>query len=152
MKNTKFDRVVSFVVIGTCLIKAVLYGGSKPPATTNEPPDDVSAPTNEPAMCASSRGRGQSLTSQTELQTTGLVCEALDGQGLTAAPRMTSPQLQTETELSVLHDSSFQVQTSWTARGAYCDWTRVDFPDGFGFDGDGPLAGCVFMTFDLLFW
>ena len=38
MKNTKFDRVVSFVVIGTCLIKAVLYGGSKPPVSTNTPP------------------------------------------------------------------------------------------------------------------
>ena len=148
MKNTKFDRVVSFVVIGTCLIKAVLYGGSKPPATTNVPPNDASAPTNEPAMCAAPRGRGQSLTSQTELQTTGLVCEALGGQGLTAAPRMTSPQLQTETEPSVLHDSSFQVQTSWTARGAYCDWTRVDFPDGFAFPhGTNLVASVTLMAY-----
>ena len=148
MKNTKFDRVVSFVVIGTCLIKAVLYGGSKPPATTNEPPDDANAPTNEPAMCASSRGRDQSLTSQTELLPTGLVCEALGGQGLTAAPRMTSPQLQTETEPSALHDSSFQVQNSWTARGAYCEWTRVDFPDGFAFPhGTNLVASVTLMAY-----
>ena len=92
MKSTKFDRIVSFVVIGTCLIKAVLYGGSKPPASTNEQ-----------SLCASSRGRGQSLTSQTE------------------------------TEPSAIQNSSFTPQTSWTARGAYCDWTRVDFPDGFAF-------------------
>ena len=38
MKKSKTDLVVSVVVIGTCLIKAILYGGSKPPSTTNEPP------------------------------------------------------------------------------------------------------------------
>ena len=91
------------------------------------------------------RGRGQSLAAQF-----GLVDNSLGGQGLTAAPegltaapRMTSPQLQTETEPSVLHDSSFQVQTSWTARGAYCDWTRVDFPDGFAFPHGTNLVTAV---------
>ena len=34
MKSSKTDRIISVVVIGTCLIKAVLYGGSKPPSTT----------------------------------------------------------------------------------------------------------------------
>ena len=37
MKSSKIDRVISVVVVGTCLIKAVLYGGSKP-AVTNTPP------------------------------------------------------------------------------------------------------------------
>ena len=26
-----------------------------------------------------------------------------------------------------------QLVTNWTTRGAFCDWTRVDFPDGFAF-------------------
>ena len=58
MKSSKIDRIISVVVIGTCLIKAVLYGGSKPPSTTNEPPSDISgdAPTNPPPMmCFSPR-------------------------------------------------------------------------------------------------
>lgn len=37
MKNLKFDRIISVVVIGICLVKAVLYGGSKAP--TNPPPN-----------------------------------------------------------------------------------------------------------------
>ena len=46
MKSSKIDRIISVVVISTCLIKAVLYGGSKPPSSTNEPPSDISSPTN----------------------------------------------------------------------------------------------------------
>ena len=42
MKSSKIDRILSVVVIGTCLVKAVLYGGSKPPSSTNEPPSGVS--------------------------------------------------------------------------------------------------------------
>ena len=127
MKTSKFGRLVSVVVIGTCLIKAVLYGGSKPPATTNTPPDSAGcdAPTKAaPLVLTASRPR----------------------------LALSAPPPQTENEPSAIPHSSFNIQHSWTARGAYCDWTRVDFPDGFGFDGDGPLAGCVFMTFDLLFW
>ena len=118
MKTSKFDRLVSVVVIGTCLIKAVLYGGSKPPATTNLPPDDVSSPTNGPAICAAPRGRGPSRISQAE------------------------------TEPSAIPHSSFNIQHSWTARGAYCDWTRVDFPDGFAFPhGTNLVASVTLMAY-----
>ena len=60
MKTSKFGRLVSVVVIGTCLIKAVLYGGSKPPATTNTPPDSAGcdAPTHAaPLVLTASRPR-----------------------------------------------------------------------------------------------
>ena len=50
MKSSKIDRIISVVIISTCLIKAVLYGGSKPPSSTNEPPDDASSPTNAPMV------------------------------------------------------------------------------------------------------
>ena len=55
MKSSKIERIVSVVVIGICLIKAVLYGGSKPPATTNTPPGDVSCPTNTVGVSPSTK-------------------------------------------------------------------------------------------------
>ena len=67
------------------------------------------------------------------------------------APARPLRSAATDRKRAVRH-SSFLIQHSWTARGAYCDWTRVDFPDGFGFGGDGPHSECLFMTFDLLFW
>lgn len=82
-------RVVSIL----SLTVAVLYGGSKPPSSTNEPPNDATSPTNAPAMCAAPRGRGP----------------------------------------SAIHNSSFHIQRSWSARGAYCDWIHVTFPDDFAF-------------------
>ena len=111
MKKSKIDCCVSAVVISVCLIKAVLYGGSKPPSSTNEPPDDASSPTNAPMLCAGPlRGRGLSQTSQV-----GQTNAASGGLGNPAAPVM------------------FEVITNWTARGAYCDWRRIDFPDAFQF-------------------
>ena len=71
---------------------AVLYGGTKAPSSTNEPPDDASSSTNAPMMlCFSPR------------------------------PMMLPPPEPTN-----------QI-TNWTARGAYCDWQRIDFPPSFRF-------------------
>ena len=56
MKSSKIDRILSVVVIGTCLIKAVLYGGSKPPSTTNTPPNNVGGETPPLRIFASLRG------------------------------------------------------------------------------------------------
>ena len=121
MKSSKIDRIVSVVVIGTCLIKAVLYGGSKPPSTTNEPPSDISgdALTNPPPMmCFSPR------------------------------PMMSPPPEQTENEPSATYHSSLIPQTSWNTRGAYCDWLRVTFPDGFAFpSGTNLLTGVTVMAY-----
>ena len=125
MKNTKFDRVVSFVVIGTCLIKAVLYGGSKPPATTNTPPDSLSGDaTNGTTIVEGSPAAGS-------LPEPSVVSPVLTA----SRPRLalSSPPPQTENESSATYHLSLTPQTSWNTRGAYCDWTRVDFPDGFAF-------------------
>ena len=42
--NYKFKP--SHIVPAYLFIVAVLYGGSKPPSSTNEPPSDISSPTN----------------------------------------------------------------------------------------------------------
>ena len=121
MKSSKIDRIISVVVIGICLIKAVLYGGSKPPSTTNEPPDDISgdAPTNPPPMmCFSPR------------------------------PMMSPPPEQAENEPSATYHSSLIPQTSWNTRGAYCDWLRVDFPPSFAFPhGTNLLSGVTVLAY-----
>ena len=121
MKRSKIDRIISVVVIGTCLIKAVLYGGSKPPSTTNEPPSDISGdiPTNPPPMmCMSPR------------------------------PMMSPPPEQAENEPSATYHSSLIPQTSWNTRGAYCDWLRVDFPSSFAFpSGTNLLTGVTLMAY-----
>ena len=107
----KYTFKPSHIVPATLFVVAVLYGGSKPPMPTNPPPDDVSSPTNAPMMCAGSlRGRGLSQTSQVDQPSI-----ASGGLGQTAAPVM------------------FEVISNWTARGAYCDWQRIDFSDGFQF-------------------
>ena len=37
--------------------------------------------------------------------------------------------------------------TNWTARGAYCDWVRVTFPDDFAFPhGTNLLTGVTVMV------
>ena len=103
MKSSKIDRVVSVVVVGICLIKAVLYGGSKPPSTTNEPPEivDGDAPTNAaPPVLMASRPR------------------------LVMSPSASYPSQSSYSSQSI---------SNWTARGAYCDWQRIDFPDTFQF-------------------
>lgn len=50
MKKSKLDRCITTVVIGACLIKAVIYGGSKASFPTNPPPDNAFSPTNAPMM------------------------------------------------------------------------------------------------------
>ena len=112
MKKSKIDRCVSAVVISVCLIKAVLYGGSKPP----------SAPTNTPhctaAVLSGRRGNGVGLPAP--------AAESGGGTVLTAAPAMLNLHCTTTT-------SDYTSVSNWTARGAYCDWQRIGFPDAFQF-------------------
>ena len=118
MKISKIDRLVSVVVIGICLVKAVLYGGSKPG-------------TNEVEIVG---GGGQSnLTSCSfGLQRVGAV--------LCPPPPLLSTLPATPSFL-------FSTVTNWTARGAYCDWQRIDFPDGFAFPcGTNLLTGVTLMA------
>lgn len=138
MKSSKIDRIISVVVIGTCLIKAVLYGGSKPPSTTNEPPSDISGdlPTNNVDAASSPRQEDDIPTNPPPM-----MC-------FSPRPMMSPPPEQTENELSATYHSSLIPQTSWNTRGAYCDWLRVDFPDSFEFPyGTNMLNGLTLMAY-----
>ena len=136
--NYKFKP--SHIVPAYLFIVAVLYGGSKPPASTNTPPDfisgdstndvviiegdptnsvpdDASSPTNQPPpVLMASRPR--------------LV--------LSAPPPSYSSQ----------PSYTSQLVTNWTARGAYCDWLHITFPDGFAFpSGTNLLSGVTLMAY-----
>ena len=105
MKKSKLERGISIAVIGACVVKAVLYGGSKP-SVTNAPPDDVSSPTNGVSQNANPRESGES-------------------------PRMMLRRFASIRPIG--EDSRSSTLTNWTARGAFCDWTRVEFPEGWRF-------------------
>ena len=125
MKASKIDRLVSVVVIGICLVKAVLYGGSKPPVSTNEPPDAVSGPTGgspvggaQPLAVARRARRPSPQPAQ-----------------FASPPRLTA------------NDGRLTTNLPWRVRGAYCDWIHVDFPDGFAFpSGTNLLDGVTVLA------
>ena len=130
MKSSKLDRIVSVTVIGICLIKAVLYGGSKPPASTNTPPADIegdmSATTNEPPS-----GVGGETPPPR-------IFAGLRGGAVSA------PQIEANLQPT-------SVISNWTVRGAYCDWVHVTFPDGFAFpSGTNLLTGVAVMAYGTL--
>ena len=81
MRKSKFDRFVSVVVVGICLIKAVLYGGSKPPVSTNTPPmkcfspRPMMSPPAEQTENEPSATYHLSLIPQTSWNTRGAYCD-----------------------------------------------------------------------------
>ena len=130
MKTSKIDRFVSVVVIGICLVKAVLYGGSKPPVSTNTPPDNVigeastnSVPDEQPGPTGVSPvGGSLAMTSAKRTR-----CPF---------PRSSFPQTSDST-----------LVTNWTARGALSDWQRIDFPGDFAFPcGTNLLVGVTLFA------
>ena len=107
----KYKFKPSHVVPAFLFVVAVLYGGSKPPM-----------PTNTPMMMVVGRG----LRSAPEMESTNSTPAV---RGLTALPVLSSlppPELTT-------NNQQLTTLQSWTARGAYCDWARIAFPDGFAF-------------------
>ena len=120
-------RVVSILAVTI----AVLYGGTKSP--TNDPPIDIegdeSAPTNSPP-------------------------EIVEGD---PAPTNAPPPLLLSaccppTSSSLISDNQ-QLTTlpAWHRRGAYSDWQRIDFPDGFAFPyGTNMLTGVTLMAYGTL--
>lgn len=114
----KYEFKPSHIVPAFLFVVAVLYGGSKPPSSTNEPPVDIegdtAAITNEPP-------------------------EIVDGDAPTnAAPPVlmaSRPRLATSAPPANYHlpTTNYQLITNWTARGAYCDWQPITFRDGFRF-------------------
>ena len=141
MKTSKIDRIVSVVVIGTCLIKAVLYGGSKPSATTNTPSGDVSCPTKMV-------GRGVLDAPQPTTNENAFICGCGAPGGRPLPLRTVATPQQKENEPSTIHNSSLILQNSWYTRGAFCDWTRVDFPSSFAFPcGTNLITSVTLMSY-----
>ena len=131
MKTSKIDRIVSVVVIGTCLIKAVLYGGSKPSATTNTPPDSVSGEVSTNTV-------PDDLPGATGVSPVGGVL------AMTRAKRARCPFPQSSFPQPL--DST--LVTNWTARGAWNDWQRIDFPSSFAFpSGTNLITSVALMSY-----
>ena len=137
-----FDRWLALGRLCQCvsllmLTVFVLYGGTKPPAATNEPP----------AMMSSVK----MVTESGEAESFPL---------LPKATRSTDNETQASMVPSVGRNSargalSLQAEgiplphsvTNWTARGAYGDWQRIDFPDGFAFpSGTNLLTGVTLFA------
>ena len=104
MEKSKIERCVSAVVISVCLIKAVLYGGSKPPCSTN---------------CVTQVAAQHANFAKGDVATTPT---------LSATPQSAFCNVP----LQFAFGEADCVQ-NWTARGAYCDWQRIEFRNGFAF-------------------
>ena len=102
----------SHIVPAFLFVIAVLYGGSKP-SVTNAPPDDVSSPTNQPAA--------------TDQPTNAAPPVLMASRPWLATPTPPPPEPTTN------HQQPTNQIPNWTARGAYCDWERIAFCDGFRF-------------------
>ena len=130
-----FDRWLALGHLGQCvsllmLTVFVLYGGSKP--GTNEVEIVGGEDTNEVEIVG---GGGQSnLTSCSfGLQRVGAV--------LCPPPPLLSTLPATPSLL-------FTTVTNWTARGAWNDWRRINFPGGFAFPcGTNLLSSVTLMSY-----
>ena len=135
--NYKFKP--SHIVPAYLFVVAVLYGGSKPPATTNEAPSDISCdlPTNDVDAASSPRQEDDIPTNPPPM-----MC-------MSPRPMMSPPPEQTEPDiLCSPSPSTFTSITAWSTRGAYCDWVHVTFPDGFAFPaGTNLLTGITVMAY-----
>ena len=119
MKTSKIDRLVSVVVIGICLVKAILYGGSKPPT------NDLTG-----AMGVSPVAEGSP-----------------DGQDARRPSALRPMMAMSHQPTNQLTNQLTNQIANWTARGAWNDWQRIDFPDGFAFPyGTNLLTGVTLMA------
>ena len=147
--NYKFKP--SHIVPAYLFIVAVLYGGSKPPASTNTPPDSISGDsTNDVAIIEgdSTNSVPDDASSPTNQPPPVLMARRLpsvalakDGPrlALSAPPQPTTNNQQLTTNMP------------WHVRGAYCDWLHITFPSSFAFpSGTNLLTGVTVMAYGTL--
>ncbi len=117
------DRWFALGPLGRCVTAVfatvfIIYGSTKSPESTNEPPDLLSGgsfPTNSP-----------------QLQMLGNPRLVLN------PPRLLSP---------LAPGLAMTTNSQWLARGAWNDWTRIEFPDDFAFPlGTNLLSGVTLMS------
>ena len=128
--NYKFKP--SHIVPACLFVVAVLYGGSKPPSSTNEPPSDISCdlPTNNVDAASSPRQEDDIPTNPPPM-----MC-------MSPRPMMSAPPEPTTI------NQQLTTIPQWTARGAWIDWQRITFPDGFAFPaGTNLLTGVILMSY-----
>ena len=156
-------RVMS--ILGVSIV--VLYGGTKPPASTNEPPnttggDTTNEPpiyvegdlvsTNEPPNTAGGDTTNEPpIYVEGDLVSTNEPPDGASGDGPTNPPPMMcfSPRPMMSPPPADQGASPVQLTTvsNWTARGAWNDWLRISFPDGFTFPfGTNMLTGVTLMS------
>ena len=164
-----FDRWLALGRLGQCvsllmLTVFVLYGGTKPPAATNEPPDGVcgEATTNEPqdvvagVFAGELAGVGNVGLCQEWGSGVLTACQKEDttfhpvhlGDGKRSTESFSSSGEDTASPFSFASTPlTIASVTNWTARGAYGDWQRIDFPDGFAFpSGTNLLTGVTLFA------
>ena len=123
-----------------------------PDASTNTPPDVIDGgdpdPTNPPPMmCGAPRMTTYRDMSQSDAALVSRTTTFRDmSSGLMS---MSLPPGQTEPDiLCSPSPSTFTSITAWNKRGAYCDWVRVEFQDGFEFPhGTNLLSGVTVMAY-----
>ena len=130
--NYKFKT--SHIVPAYLFVVAVLYGGSKPPSSTNEPPSDISSPTN-------TVGRGVLDAPQPTTNENAFVC----GCGVPGGHAL--PLRTVATPELTANNQQLTTNVPWHVRGAFYDWVRVAFPSSFAFPhGTNLLAGVTLMA------
>lgn len=127
------------------LTLGVLYGGTKPPSSTNEPPGSVSGDTtstNEPPVIVD----GDTPTNDPPTIAEGdAPTNAPPPLLMAGRPRpalmMPPPSQQSQPPPST------QTVTNWTIRGAWNDWIHITFPDSFEFPfGTNMLTKVTLMS------
>ena len=134
--NYKFKP--SHIVPAYLFIVAVLYGGSKPPSSTNEPPSDISSPTN-------TVGRGVLDAPQPTTNENAFVCGCgVPGGHALPLRTVATPELTT-------NNQQLTTNMPWHVRGAYCDWVHITFPSSFAFpSGTNLMTGVTVMAYGTL--
>ena len=96
------------------------YAGFKHQLVTNPPPDDASSPTN-----AVEESKSEVEVEQWNLST---CASGLEEEGNILRSPSTSCFAYSSPS-----PSTYASIANWTARGAYCDWERIEFRDAFRF-------------------
>ena len=101
--KVELSKLISRIAVAGFVAVAVRYGGAKP-AGTNAPPQVVGLVQGGSAVSA--------------------LVEDGSSASLTSGEDAASPLADAPSSASI---------SNWTARGAYCDWQRIDFRDSFRF-------------------
>ena len=128
LKMSPLSRAMCILALSV----AVLYGGTKPPSSTNEPPSNINGdqPTNNVDATSSPRQDDDTPTNPPPM--------------MCFSPR---PMMSPPPELTA-NNQQLTTNVPWHVRGAYCDWLHITFPDSFEFPYEtNMLKGVTLMAY-----